>query len=134
MFPSRTPRVRAQVPAPLQAVGQQREQAQRYASQPHRFGLGVAEPAGGPNCGIPCAASVSEGLALRSTGARRKHGATNVRSDGTPGQEEFQGGNGSSAPLRLSPFRAYWERWRCLRFKEAFVSLFPRKYDMYLYQ
>ena len=39
-----------------------------------------------------------------------------------------------SAPVRLSPVRAYWERLRCLSFKQAFVSLVPRKYDMYLYQ
>jgi len=44
------------------------------------------------------------------------------------------GDRGSSAPLRLNPFRAYWERLRCLSFKQVFVSLFPRKYDMYLYQ
>src|SRR5271169_452874 len=42
--------------------------------------------------------------------------------------------NGSSAPPRLSPFRAYWERLRCVSLKQALVSLVPRKYDMYLYQ
>ncbi len=41
---------------------------------------------------------------------------------------------GSSAPFKLNPWRAYWERLRCVRFKQALKSLVPRKYDMYLYQ
>lgn len=44
------------------------------------------------------------------------------------------GDQGSSAPFRLNPFRAYWERLRCLSFKQAFASFFPRQYDTYLYQ
>ena len=52
----------------------------------------------------------------------------------TLGREGFHGGNGSSAPLNLSLLRAYWERLRCVSFQRALVSLFPRKYDMYLYQ
>ena len=52
----------------------------------------------------------------------------------TRGQEGFHSDSGSSAPLKLSPLRAYWERVRCLSFKRAIMSLFPRKYDMYLYQ